>query len=131
MRNFDPKKSAYLINDLYKDEVKSSQSKRNNSDNEVYSLYKRKALKFDPENQYDIEYDKDVEKEEENREKKKSDKKFEMKQQRKNLINERKMQRALSNCKLCMGNNVILEEQILSYARDTFLMLPESSYYAF
>ena len=50
----------------------------------------------------------------------------EKRQKQRDNIAERKNQRILSNCKICLSNNSILEEQIISYAQKTFLMIPEN-----
>jgi len=87
-------------------------------------------LKYDAENLYDIEYDKDA-KEDDEKKKSKRERKLEEKLKRKEIIDKRKMQRVLSNCRLCLGNNHIFEEQILSFAKSTIMILPEQKIYPY
>ena len=89
-------------------------------------MYKKKVAKMDPDNLYDEEYD-IKEGEEGTKKKNKKDVKYEDKEKKKELMRNNKIQRILADCRFCLGNNQILEEQILSFSPSALLIIPEIS----
>jgi hypothetical protein len=83
-----------------------------------------------------MEYDKDFNKEkgpdekvdikDEERKAKRAEKDAE-RNAKKEMIDQRKLKNTLGNCRMCLSNNSILEEQILSNGKATLLLLPDVS----
>ena len=89
-------------------------------------MYKRKTPKQGVDIIYDEEYDtKEVE--EDSKKKSKRDKKTEEKEKQREKMRNNRTQRVLANCRYCLGNNQIIEEQILSYSPNALLIIPEIS----
>jgi hypothetical protein len=83
-----------------------------------------------------MEYDKDFNKErgpdekidaKEEERRSKREEKLEEKRKKKEIIDQNKINRVLANCRLCLSNNFLMEEQILSNGRSTILVLPDIS----
>jgi len=136
LKRYDPTKSKSLVQDLRKE--------KENAEKQIYDLYKKKPAKFDPDHLYDEEYDElakkkrsgagednDDVKDEKNEPKKptKRDKKLDEKQMRLDRMRTGNMNKVLTSCRLCLANNFITEEQILSFGKSTLLILPEYNRY--
>ena len=100
-------------------------------DNEkVYDIYKKKPAKFDTENLYDEEYEQHNIKDESEKtrhRKNKREQRQEEKDKRRAHMHDRKTKQVLGNCRHCLANSYLKEEQILSYGTHTYLALPHHS----
>jgi len=127
LRNFDPKKSAYIVTDIMSEHVKS---KGKSNVDDIYNMYKKKAAGKNVESLYDEEYDtKEFEEKDENKRKSKKEKKIEEKAKQKEKNQANRIQRILGDCRFCLANNRIMEEQILSFSSNILLVIPENKQY--
>jgi len=128
LRNFDPKKSAYIVTDIMADHVRS---KGKSDVGDVYKMYTKKATGKTVESLYDEEYDtKEFEEKDENKRKTKKDRKIEEKAIQKEKAQTNRIQRILGDCRFCLANNRIVEEQILSFSPNILLIIPENKQYS-
>jgi len=139
LRNFDPKKSAYIVTDIMSEHVKVFyhiqnsvlrllKSKGKSNVDDIYNMYKKKAAGKNVESLYDEEYDtKEFEEKDENKRKSKKEKKIEEKAKQKEKNQANRIQRILGDCRFCLANNRIMEEQILSFSSNILLVIPENS----